>query len=215
MRFHFFAKIVCGAPLTTPEEAQAFLNLMRDKSHQRFEYHQPPTHLSADGMDAWYYKQKQREKELRERRREAEEILRRYRGGRESIGRFSIDGRDAFSQASRGTPRESFGPLITPREGHAISMATPMSTISQLSEALDDPHNFKSAVANLNIRLDPDSEAQAQQQAGIDDKWMEDEKKLDDQQNAQTLVREITSWRYFVSQRPDAKFPPEAGRYHL
>jgi glutathionyl-hydroquinone reductase len=54
---------------------------MRDKQHQRNSPHQPPSHLSADGMDAWYFKLSQRERELRQRRLEAETLLRGYRGG--------------------------------------------------------------------------------------------------------------------------------------
>lgn len=58
---------------------------MRDKQHQRDKTHQPPTHLSADGVDAWYRQQKQRDDELKRRRKEAEALLRGYRG---SIGSY-------------------------------------------------------------------------------------------------------------------------------
>ncbi|KAL7561461.1 hypothetical protein ACA910_010977 [Epithemia clementina (nom. ined.)] len=69
------------APLTTPEEAQAFLATMREAQHKRERLHQPPSNLSADGMDAWFLRQRKEEQELRNRRREAEAILRNYRGG--------------------------------------------------------------------------------------------------------------------------------------
>lgn len=55
--------------------------------------HKPPTTLSADGMDAWYIQQKQRERELRQRRQEAEALLRGYR----------------MSALPRGTAMKSFG----------------------------------------------------------------------------------------------------------
>ena len=77
---------VCGfprcvsvaAPLTTPEEAQAFLASMRDKQKAQ-QAAAPPAHLSRDGMDAWYSQQKKREQELKKRRKEAESLLRGYR----------------------------------------------------------------------------------------------------------------------------------------
>ncbi|KAL7561486.1 hypothetical protein ACA910_010997 [Epithemia clementina (nom. ined.)] len=70
------------APLTTPEEAQAFLTTMREAQHKRERLHQPPSNVSADGMDnAWFLRQRKEEQELRNRRREAEAILRNYRGG--------------------------------------------------------------------------------------------------------------------------------------
>jgi hypothetical protein len=201
--------VVC-APLTTPEEAQAFLNLMRDKSHERFECHQPPSTLSSDGMDAWYHKQKQREQELRERRREAEQMLRGYRGGRESFG-------DGYSNNSRGgTPRGMTG-MTTPRDGVMGFTAEPMSAISQLSEALDDPHSFKHA--QVNLAFDLEKERQARSGPEHEERYVEDEKKLDDQQDAQFRRRqedeEVTIWRYFISSQPGATFQPEAGRYHL
>jgi hypothetical protein len=55
--------------------------------------HKPPSNLSADGMDAWYIQQKQRELELRKRRQEAEALLRGYR----------------MSALPRGTAMKNFG----------------------------------------------------------------------------------------------------------
>lgn len=71
---------VVASPLTTPEQAQFFLAAMRDKSKRDSCEHKPPTHLTADGIDAWYIMQRKREQELRLRRQEAEELLRGYRG---------------------------------------------------------------------------------------------------------------------------------------
>lgn len=67
-----------AAPLTTPEEAQAFLSAMRDKQKAQ-QAAAPPANLSRDGMDAWYSQQKQREQEMKKRRQEAESLLRGYR----------------------------------------------------------------------------------------------------------------------------------------
>ena len=68
-------------PVTTPEEAHAFLAVMRDKSKipHATAKKQPPSDLSGAGVDAWYMQQKLREKELRRRRKEAEALLRGYR----------------------------------------------------------------------------------------------------------------------------------------
>ena len=179
-------------PLTTPEEAQAFLAAMRDKSHERFEYHQPPSNLSSAGMDAWYQKQRQSEKEMRQRRREAEQLLRGYRGGRESLG-----------FADYRSPRASIGaPFMTPDA--TTSTPLPMTIGSVQSETLDDPHSFKQFL---------------EQQTQSDEQGPQDEKKVEEQNEAQMTmgrdVPEVTVWRYFISNEPGSDFKPEAGRYHL
>ena len=67
-------------PLTTPEQAHAFLVTMRDKQKAADVIGgKPPTNLSADGMDAWYLAVRQREREMKARRQEAEALLRGYR----------------------------------------------------------------------------------------------------------------------------------------
>ena len=75
----FFPLGLVNSPLTTPEQAQQFLAAMRDKSKKEGIDHKPPSNLSADGVDAWYMMQRHREQELRQRRKEAAEILRGYR----------------------------------------------------------------------------------------------------------------------------------------
>lgn len=67
------------APLTTPEEAQAFLANMRDKQRAADSTVQPPAHLTADGMNAWYLLEAERKRNERMRRKEAENLLRGYR----------------------------------------------------------------------------------------------------------------------------------------
>jgi len=74
---------------------------------------------NTDGMDAWYHAQKQRDQELKARRKEAEELLRGYR---------STTVEAAFSP-ERKTPTRN------------ILAATPQSAVSQLSETLDDPEH--------------------------------------------------------------------------
>lgn len=110
-----FYVVVVTSPLTTPEEAQEFLRTMRkqQRDFSSLKQHKPPSNLSADGMDAWYLQQKQREQELRKRRQEAEALLRGYRGSAYVAGSGSCRG--------FGSPR-AFG-----------------SPMSGISETLDDP----------------------------------------------------------------------------
>jgi hypothetical protein len=73
------SKLPVAKPLTSPEEAQAFMAAMRDKSKAYDPFAKPPANLSSDGMDAWYLQQRKREQELKKRRQEAENLLRGYR----------------------------------------------------------------------------------------------------------------------------------------
>jgi len=100
-----------ASPLHTAEEARNFLISMRKAQKDGSGIsHKPPSNLSADGMDAWYLQQKQREQELRQRRKEAEEMLRGYR--------MSATG------------------MIMGRSGTMRCFGSPMSAVS---ETLDDP----------------------------------------------------------------------------
>lgn len=106
----FTYMLIASSPLTTPEEAQEFLRSMRKAQKDGTGIsHKPPSNLSADGMDAWYIQQKQRELELRKRRQEAEALLRGYRMSANSMPRT------ASMKAAFGSP------------------------MSNVSEALDDP----------------------------------------------------------------------------
>ena len=105
-RFHSL-QIVCSAPLTTPEEAQLFLQSMREKTQEREFSHHPPCNLNSAGLDEWFMQQRQRERDMRERRREAEALLRGYRGGRESLGLNST------RNAPLRMGRESLGSVVS------------------------------------------------------------------------------------------------------
>jgi hypothetical protein len=52
---------------------------MRDKQKAADAVPNPPAHLTADGMDAWYHQQRERERLERERRKVAEALLHGYR----------------------------------------------------------------------------------------------------------------------------------------
>lgn len=186
------------SPLTTPEEAQLFLASMRGKSHQRESLHNPPSHLSSDGMDAWYLQQKQRERELRERRKEAEQLLRGYRG--------SYDG--------CGLPRTPYTPDDEAFPGPAGSAVRRDSHPAQ-------PHGF--AKLNLGYELEQEGLAQDLEEEKKDEEAKDSlrrKKRLSTgtkgtSQSPSESEEQETVWRDLISSAPDAKFPPAAGRYHL
>ena len=75
--------------------------------------HRPPTNLSADGMDAWYLSQKQRELELRKRRQEAEAMLRGYRSSYEGMARSS-------SMKGFGSPMSAVSETLDDPDCHSV-----------------------------------------------------------------------------------------------
>lgn len=199
---------------------------MRDKAHRRDITHQPPSNLTADGMDAWFLQQRQRERELRQRRKEAEELLRGYRATAVDTG---------------------YHPVY--REGR-YSLGTPSSAGMMMpSESLHDPEKM-----NLAEDDDFDKEGEGKYDDGDAPRSgrrppatpSREEKKSDDfaaltrchpSQEDRIITPQVTAsrstdaaaagtakeleqrpetiWRDFVSAEPGAKFPPEAKRYHL
>lgn len=202
------------SPLTTPEEAAAFLAAMRDKSNEREIPHNPPSHLSADGIDAWYRKQKQQERELEQlRRKEAEALLRGYRSPPDTIGYRSGNKNRRASVSSY-----AYAGGMSP---------SPRSLVG--AESLDDPLAFKQEPEEVDTPQVV-SRQELEQKNGLKldrlrmtDGEVAEEKKLDDQQaaisearnNARNSNVEETIWRSFISFEPGAKFRPEANRYHL
>ena len=91
---------------------------MRGKSKKEEWEHKPPTHLTSDGVDAWYMMQRRRDQELRKRRQEAEQLLRGWRGS------YQVD--DSNS--------DFFSPTL--RRGRA-------SLGDVMSESLEDPLTLK------------------------------------------------------------------------
>lgn len=166
---------------------------MRDKSHQRdANNHKPPSNITAEGMDAWYAQQKQREKELRQRRQEAEALLRGYRGGRESMGvsrDSSFRDEDQHNQNNMNVRTTGF-----------VNDSVPLrSASSHLSETLDDPRSFHTR----------------QQQQQYSDEKKSETGDVPPQATASSISEEVTVWLDFISAEPGAKFPPAANRYHL
>ena len=67
---------------------------MRGKSKVHQIPTKPPAHLNADGIDDWYMQQRQREKEMKKRRKEAEALLRGYRASYDCLLYTSPSPRD-------------------------------------------------------------------------------------------------------------------------
>lgn len=186
---------------------------MRDKSHQRDITHKPPSNISADGMDSWYMQQRKREQELRKRRKEAEELLRGYRG----FGGYSTPTSQAGSEN-----------LVDPS---GMSYNTYSNDISQVTTCFE---NLDSEVANKGFEREYESVSD-QQNSGV----LEEKKEMDDsldfrekldstRPTKQVSIRPVppplaiptmnndaaseTVWRDFISVMPGAKFPAEKGR---
>lgn len=137
-------RLVVCSPLTTPEQAQAFLAEMRDRQHHRELSHRPPTAMTTDGMESWYFQQKQKERELRQRRREAEAILRGYRGDVNSAYGQRGNRRDSSASDSALNYDELSSPKGTRHSLGPNMLGTPTSLTSGInSEYLDDPQNYK------------------------------------------------------------------------
>eukprot|EP00934_Nitzschia_sp_Nitz4_P002425 Nitzschia sp. Nitz4//scaffold46_size129759//53988//56150//NITZ4_003500-RA/size129759-augustus-gene-0.7-mRNA-1//1//CDS//3329552592//2420//frame0 len=146
-----------SSPLTTPEQAKMFLAAMRDKGRRESvdSHMAPPSHLTADGIDAWYMMQSKREKELKMRRREAESLLRGYRGPY-----FADDMGFAMSPRHGRTGRSSFGAFSDALSDPATAEKRRQSTMPRLEhnwgESYDATPGDRSQRGN---RLGPDRTA--------------------------------------------------------
>lgn len=178
---------------------------MRDKQHQREFLHKPPSNLSADGMDAWYLLQRQKERELKARRKEAEDILRGYRG--------------------------TANPYITPTNADVSESTLTETTVTEsdnvfsYEHVIDTTPNNASAASSMEEKKDDAADSALQ-------------KHLEPRDESTFVARSLgrasigggrpgslsmdmpedgeeTIWREFISNKPDARFRPEAGRYHL
>jgi glutathionyl-hydroquinone reductase len=200
--------------LTTPEEAQAFLASMRDKSHEREYLHQHSITVD-DGMDSWYLQQRKRERELRQRRAEAELILRSYRGGRQSLGSTNggnrgNGGRDGHAGLSM---IGEIGALTTEQSEFPTGMSIIRQTSSTHSECLDDPRTFKhhvSAFGNSAGRVSVADSHSDEEERTTSTKSNNHKEAPPPPDNAEPTV-----WLDFISSLPGARFPPASGRYHL
>ena len=216
------------APLTTPEEAKAFLATMREAQHKRERSHQPPSNLSADGMDAWFLRQRKEEQELRNRRREAETILRNYRSGNQNGNNNNGNSRASWDNKSSSTPRHSYAGSEhgndTPTdpnddtESHiaadytgttAALFATQPKTTKGPSSLPDQEEKKES--------MEPSSPSQRRFGGTTHPSLSAVPLSVESTPPLTTPAAAVeeTIWRDFVSSAPGAKFPPQAGRYHL
>ena len=187
-------------PLTTPEEAKAFLASMRDKI--KASNGGAPTNLSSDGMDAWYRQQKDREKEMRQRRSEAEALLRGYRMTM-SQHRNSNHQRDTSSKVS-----------LSPVKSRLFDKTANMTSIDETMEDPDNSDAYYRTVGKLKIN-DPANDDNDEEEGNTpqDDakkkkkKWSRPEAPLDSSSSkqqqpvptpAKPMVPNETEWREFV-----------------
>ena len=187
---------VTCSPLTTPEQAQAFLAAMRDKQHQREFSHKAPTNLSSDGMDAWYLQQRQKERELKLRRKEAEAILRGYRG--------------------------TANPYITPTNADVSESNLTETTVSESEAVFTYDHVLETPVNPSSYEEKKDEGTYSDFEKHLHNGNVFVPRSLNRGESrrislAMDMQDEIdeTIWRDFISNKPDAKFQPEPGRYHL
>jgi hypothetical protein len=226
---------VASAPLTTPEEAKAFLAEMRKQTKEHEDIHKPPSHIStADGMDAWFSQQKQREKELRKRRQEAEALLRGYRGTMDE---------SAMNAQKNNSRRSSYGSVASYGNHAVASESTPQQPHPIKSESLDDPRSFSAWKRGVSTGQEGDvlfplseetKEGEEKEnplavkgginitETSVSDAGCllteADQGKdpvVEAKDSAEREEPEETIWRDFISSEPGATFPPEAGRYHL
>ena len=187
---------VTCSPLTTPEQAQAFLAAMRDKQHQREFSHKAPTNLSADGMDAWYLQQRQKERELRLRRKEAEAILRGYRG---TANPYMTPTNADMSESNLTETTASESEAVFTYDHVVETPVNPSSHEEKKDEGTDS--ELEKNLHNGNVFV-PRSLTRAESRRNSLAIDMQEE-------------GDETIWRDFISNKPDAKFQPEPGRYHL
>ena len=192
------------APLTTPEEAQAFLAAMRDKQHQREIIHKPPSNLSSDGMDAWYLMQRQKERELKQRRKEAEAILRGYRG---------------MGSSHYMTPTNA--DLSESNMTHTSVTGSESDNVFTYEHVMETPNNLSNLGEEKKEDMDVtpmEKGLQVRDGSTFKNRHLSRNSMGGGRGNAlQTDPDELeeTIWRDFVSTKPDAKFRAEPGRYHL
>ena len=198
---------------------------MRDKQHQREKLHQPPSHLSADGMDAWYLQQRQRERDLKARRREAENILRNYRGG--GSGSYLSPTNGIPGMHHHHHPNASRGGITPtlPEEDVTESTTTfqydedPVLIVEEKKYDSDYPSTSADASHRHHAKL---ASLANYHDSGGGARMASPDLAIETASNRGMLLvgengehMEETIWREFISSKPGSKFPPQPGRYHL
>ena len=234
-----------SSPLTTPEEAQAFLAAMRDKTHRRDNTHKPPSNLTADGMDAWFLLQRQRERELRQRRKEAEDLLRGYRattvdtgfGSGHKEGRYSLGTPSSRFSESLHDPAKMNLEYELEKEGCGGEPGfddcredVPDDEGEQRNKANNKGQSHQSYQPRSSWTPVPDEEKKADDAVNHNNREVsyKEEDGNTHSNSTRLLPPQVsasrsespqplpeTIWRDFISSEPGAMFPPEKGRYHL
>jgi len=219
-----------NAPLTTPEEAQAFLADMRDKSKMsQIVPKKPPADLSGAGVDAWYMQQKKREKELRKRRQEAEALLRGYRATYDAKG--TLHGGDDECHASalpvgrhmfgamglgRATVRETMEDPdsdVYESEGRVIGRLKIVETRGDEQIATGGAESSNKQVLSRDV---PDCDTALRKQLRNESTIFSPPVKPSAVPTpARHMVPDEREWREFVTTGENDKFAAEKDRYHI
>lgn len=103
-----------------------------------------PSNLSADGMDAWFFQQKQREQEMKRRRQEAEALLRGYR--------MTM----SHDRSTKGQKENRLAGSLAPVRNRLFDKG--MATVT---ETMEDPNSdaYETKVGKLNIQEKNDLES--------------------------------------------------------
>mmetsp|Transcript_11320 Transcript_11320/g.16628 ORF Transcript_11320/g.16628 Transcript_11320/m.16628 type:complete len:587 (-) Transcript_11320:9-1769(-) len=231
-----------STPLTTPEEAEAFLLAMRKKEISNWQ--KPPPNLSAAAVNSWHLQQRQREQELRERRREAEDLLRGYRmtmshnklpeaekrkykdfssrkklfhSGMPMVGEAMGDpDSDEHENLSESKTNRSASESQAPTEREGGQDISDCASKSEVTGEQSDALLVKSPGTPSETQTDKDttfSVKGGESKTSAAQNGSSDGKKL-----PPTKARgkdDKTEWREFVEPEPEARFPAEEGRYHL
>mmetsp|Transcript_22938 Transcript_22938/g.26154 ORF Transcript_22938/g.26154 Transcript_22938/m.26154 type:complete len:576 (+) Transcript_22938:131-1858(+) len=233
-----------ATPLNTPEEAEKFLASLRSKEKSSSFLGNPPANLSANGMNAWHLEQRQREKEMRLRRKEAEEMLRKYRMTM-SHSKIIVEA-DEKSHKDFGSGKhlfsgdESFGILPNSTDFQHNYQPSTRSNISGINE--DETLNTSREEAESTAKEESDANKKEAEPTAEEDALAEEPKDfttpfkrklllspvvaegsidpvLESEENTVTSVPfempPNIQWREFVEPGDDVRFPAAQGRYHL
>lgn len=178
-------------------------------------------------MDAWYLQQKQREKELRQRRSEAEAILRGYRGGgRESLSANNNSSNHTYSQHNLQQQQDVSETQYEYEhlEDRNLNLTGNNNNIKQQQlllfrtipssqhppETLDDPISFRKRQLSHH-----EEKKSAEDTHTIPHVHSTEMSETETNMTNHINHHEPTVWLDFISNAPGSRFPPEPNRYHL
>jgi putative glutathione S-transferase len=167
-------------------------------------------------MDSWYLQQRQREKDLRLRRQEAEALLRGYRSGSYSSQRSSFGGR----------PSEHLDDPLSftkeqPKEEESTNETAQVNLLGHMEkegEEKDDckPYNSRDFPQVVSATTSEEEKRLDAQVVATGRQKKAQKQQMQGRTSSESANRpKETIWRDFITSEPGALFPPQAGRYHI